>query len=124
MREWAKRSVKIYEQSIFDFKVDKKRDLVFTKGVLIHLNQDKIKQAYELLYKSSKRYILVGEYYNPSLVQVNYRGNDDRLFKRDFAGEMLKQYKDLRLLAYGFCYRGDRNFPQDDITWFLMEKNK
>jgi spore coat polysaccharide biosynthesis protein SpsF len=23
---------------------------------------------------------------------------------------------------YGFAYRRDPNFPQDDITWFLLEK--
>ena len=27
-----------------------------------------------------------------------------------------------RLVDYGFAYRHDPNFPQDDITWFLMEK--
>jgi len=122
LRRWAKKSVKIYHQSIFDFKIDKKRDFVFTKGVLIHLNPEKLPLAYEILYKSSKRYICIGEYYNPSLVQVNYRGNTDRLFKRDFAGELMKKYKDLKLVDYGFCYHLDPNFPQDDITWFLLEK--
>lgn len=122
LRKWAKKSVKIYAQSIFDFKVDKKRDFVFTKGVLIHLNPDKLNLAYEILYKTSKKYICIGEYYNPTLVQVNYRGNSNRLFKRDFAAEIMKKYKDLTLIDYGFCYHGDNNFPQDDITWFLLEK--
>lgn len=122
LRKWAKQSVKIYHESIFDFKVDKKRDFVFTKGVLIHLNPNKLNLAYEILYKTSKKYICIGEYYNPTLVQVNYRGNSDRLFKRDFAAEIMKKYKDLTLIDYGFCYHGDNNFPQDDITWFLFEK--
>ena len=30
--------------------------------------------------------------------------------------------KDLRLVDYGFSYHRDRAFPQDDITWFLLEK--
>ncbi len=122
MKKWSKNSIKVYEQSIFDFKVDKKRDFVFTKGVLIHLNPEKLNLTYELLYKSSKKYICIGEYYNPFPTQVEYRGNSDRLFKRDFAGEMMKKYKDLKLVAYGFCYHKDNNFPQDDITWFLLEK--
>jgi len=45
------------------------------------------------------------------------------LFKRDFAGEMLERFADLKLLDYGFVYRRDPNFPQDDITWFLLEKS-
>jgi spore coat polysaccharide biosynthesis protein SpsF len=57
-------------------------------------------------------------------VSVPYRGHAERLFKRDFAGEMLKRYPKLRLLDYGFAYHGDANFPQDDITWFLLEKTR
>jgi spore coat polysaccharide biosynthesis protein SpsF len=62
------------------------------------------------------------EYYNPSPVSVPYRGHNDRLFKRDFAGEMLNKYPNLKALDYGFVYRRDPNFPLDDVTWFLMEK--
>jgi len=31
-------------------------------------------------------------------------------------------YKDCKLIDYGFSYRRDPAFPQDDITWFLIEK--
>ena len=62
------------------------------------------------------------EYYNPSPVAIMYRGHDDRLFKRDFCGELLDKYKDLELVDYGFCYRRDPVFQQDDMTWFLMRK--
>jgi len=30
----------------------------------------------------------------------------------------------MQLVDYGFAYRRDPNFPQDDITWFLMEKTE
>ena len=78
--------------------------------------------VYEKLYTASNKYILICEYYNPSPVNVSYRGHSDRLFKRDFAGEMLEKYIDLKLVDYGFCYKRDKAFPQDDITWFLLEK--
>jgi spore coat polysaccharide biosynthesis protein SpsF len=97
-------------------------DLVLIKGVLIHLNPEVLPQAYELLYRSSSKYICVAEYYNPTPIAVPYRGHEDKLFKRDFAGEIMKKFNDLRLVDYGFAYHGDSNFPQDDITWFLMEK--
>ena len=51
-----------------------------------------------------------------------YRGHDARLFKRDFAGEMLDRFSDLRLVDYGFRYHRDPAHPADDLTWFLMEK--
>ena len=68
-----------------------------------------------------RRYICVIEYYNPTPVTVQYRGHANMLFKRDFAGEMLDRFAGLRLVDYGFVYHRDR-FPQDDLTWFLMEK--
>jgi spore coat polysaccharide biosynthesis protein SpsF len=114
--------VKVYHQSLLDFKVDHVRDMTLIKGVLIHINPSHLPVAYELLYRSAKRYVCVAEYYNPSPVEVSYRGHSDRLFKRDFAGEMMDAYNDLRLVDYGFVYRRDPNFAQDDITWFLMEK--
>ena len=97
-------------------------DLALIKGVLIHINPEQLKMVYEKLYKSSKKFILVCEYYNPKPDKVIYRGHADRLFRRDFAGEMLDTYADLKLVNYGFVYHRDTSFPQDDATWFLLEK--
>ena len=96
-------------------------DLTFTKGVLIHINPDELDKVYDNLYRLSRRYIMVSEYYNPTPVTVNYRGNDDRLFKRDFAGELIDRH-DLKLVDYRFVYHRDSVYRQDDCTWFLLEK--
>ena len=114
--------VKAYHQSLFDFQPKGKVDCAFTKGVLIHQAPESLPAIYQLLYEASKKYILVCEYYNPSPVEVSYRGHSAVLFKRDFAGEMLDAYPDLRLVDYGFVYHRDNAFPADDYTWFLMEK--
>lgn len=105
-----------------DIPNHRKYDVTFTKGVLIHINPNSLSTVYENLYNLSNRYIVVCEYYNPTPVTVKYRGNEDKLFKRDFAGELIKKYN-LRLVDYGFSYHHDSYFPQDDITWFLLEKN-
>lgn len=115
-------NVDVYHQSVFDYVPSKQYDIALIKGVLIHLNPDRLPEVYRILHESSRRYICIAEYYNPTPVSVSYRGHSDVLFKRDFAGEMLRRYSSLRLLDYGFVYRGDPNFPQDDITWFLLEK--
>lgn len=112
----------VFAGSIFDYPVAEKVDLALIKGVLIHINPDMLSVVYEKLYQASKRFIFVCEYYNPAPVAISYRGHTDRLFKRDFAGEMLNKYPDLRLVDYGFAYHRDPAFPQDDMTWFLMEK--
>ena len=114
--------IDVYHGSINEFTPQRRYDFVFTKGVLIHLSPETLPQVYEKMYTTSSRYICVAEYYNPSPVEVTYRGHSGKLFKRDFAGELLEKYKDLRLIDYGFSYHRDPVFPQDDITWFLFEK--
>ncbi len=111
-----------HHTSIFDFLVSKQFEVALIKGVLIHINPKKLPLVYDQLYKASNRYILIAEYYNPFPVAISYRGHKDRLFKRDFAGEFLDAYPDVSLVDYGFSYHRDAAFPQDDITWFLLEK--
>jgi pseudaminic acid biosynthesis-associated methylase len=112
----------VFNGSILEYNAVAKFQISLIKGVLIHINPEVLPLVYKKLYDSSSKYILIAEYYNPSPVTINYRGNSDRLFKRDFAGEMLETYSDLKLIDYGFCYKRDMVFPQDDITWFLLEK--
>jgi pseudaminic acid biosynthesis-associated methylase len=114
--------VDLHLNSILEFQPNETWDLVFTKGVLIHINPDKLPIVYELMHRASSRYLLVAEYYNPKPTEITYRGHTGKLFKRDFAGDMLDKFSDLSLLDYGFVYHRDMNFPQDDMTWFLMEK--
>lgn len=114
--------VEVHNTSILDFEPPRAYDLTFTKGVLIHINPDELDGVYRKLYEASSRYVMVAEYYNPVPTAIPYRGHDDRLFKRDFAGDLLDRYADLELIDYGFVYRRDPNFPHDDVTWFLMEK--
>jgi spore coat polysaccharide biosynthesis protein SpsF len=117
-------SQNVFTGSLLDYPVAETFDLVLVKGVLIHINPEMLPGVYDKLYRSSRRLILVCEYYNPSPVAIPYRGHADRLFKRDFAGEMLDAYADLVLLDYGFAYRRDPAFPQDDVTWFLMDRRR
>lgn len=112
----------VYNASIYEFASDEQYDLTFVSGVLIHQNPEKLPEAYDQLYQHSRRYVLISEYYNPTPVVVNYRGNEDRLFKRDFAGEFMDRFPDVKLIGYGFQYHRDALFPADDTTWFLMEK--
>jgi pseudaminic acid biosynthesis-associated methylase len=112
----------VHCMSVLDFELPQKFDLVLSKGMLIHINPEHLGKVYRTLYRAARRYILICEYYNPAPVGIDYRGFKDRLFKRDFCGDMLDAFPDLKLLDYGFVYRRDPTHPQDDVTWFLMEK--
>lgn len=113
----------VFNGSIFDYPPQRAFDLALIKGVLIHINPDQLDVVYSKIYESSAKYVLVAEYYNPTPVAIPYRGHTNKLFKRDFAGELLDSFPRLRLLDYGFAYKRDPSFPQDDITWFLMERD-
>lgn len=112
----------VHQKSILDFHSDRQWDLAMIKGVLIHINPEELGSVYTRLASASNRYVLIAEYYNPAPVAIPYRGHSDRLFKRDFAGEFMDKHPEFGLIDYGFAYRRDPNFPQDDITWFLLEK--
>ena len=112
----------VFEGSILDYNSTETFDLVFTKGVLIHISPDHLATAYQKLAESSKKYVLIGEYYNPTPVCLDYRGHQNKLFKRDFCGDFLDAHPEFSLVDYGFAYWRDPKFPQDDITWFLLGK--
>jgi len=120
LEQWGK--ARVFHGSIIDFVPEQQYDLAFVSGVLIHINPQMLPRVYDLLLQASRRYVCLIEYYNPTPVEVPYRGHNDKLFKRDFAGEMLGKFVDLKLLDYGFVYHLDANFPLDDVTWFLLEK--
>jgi len=118
------KNLNVINDSIINFSSKKKYDLVIVKGLLIHINPNKLKKVYETIYRSctNSGLILIAEYYNPYPQMIIYRGKKNKLFKRDFAGEFISLFKKTKIIKYGFAYHGDK-YPQDDLNWFLIKKN-
>lgn len=114
--------IDVHEGSLLDFTPRPDWDLVLVKGVLIHVAPERLDTAYDVIHGCTRRYVCLVEYYNPVPVEVEYRGHSGRLFKRDFAGELLDRFPDLKLVDYGFVYHRDPVFPLDDTSWFLLER--
>ena len=114
--------ITVINKSVLEWESNSTFDFVLIKGVLIHINPVKLNIVYKRLFDSAEKYICIIEYYNPTPVSVNYRGFKERLFKRDFAGELMDKFPNLMLVDYGFVYHRDNNFSQDDLNWFLLEK--
>jgi pseudaminic acid biosynthesis-associated methylase len=112
----------IVKGSILEHTFENASDLAFTCGVMIHLNPEMLPEVYRKLANASRKYVLIVEYYNPSPVTIQYRGHEDYLFKRDFAGEFMEAHPEYQLVDYAFVYRKDLVFPLDDVTWFLLKK--
>lgn len=118
------KGVNVYEASMLQAERDWGSGycLSLSVGVLIHIQPADLPAAYAALYDSSKRFIFIAEYHNPTPVEVVYRGHAGKLWKRDFAAEMLDLYPDLKVADYGFRWSRDPSAPQDDLFWALLRK--
>lgn len=114
-----RRKFHVINSSVHGIKQLVQRDLVLTRGFLIHVPPGELLSTYALMHRTAKKYICLAEYYSPQRRVVPYRGNENALWAADFAGELMQCYKDLKLIDYGFHYHLDGG---DDLTWFLMEK--
>jgi len=97
-------------------------DLVFTSGVLIHVNPDDLIKTMEKMFDYSHRYILICEMFSRTPRAVNYGNEDDLLFTRDFGRLFLENYP-CKIIDYGFLwghYFDDAGF--DDVNYWLFEK--
>ena len=108
--------------SIKEATFDREFDLVFTNAVLIHVNPDDLVDSMRRMYEMSSKYILIGEYFNRTPVMINYRGEDDKLFKRDF-GKLFTENFSCTVIDYGFLWGHQFDSAGfDDITYWLFEK--
>lgn len=95
-------------------------DLAFTSGVLIHIHPDDLLASCREIHRVAGRYVACAEYFSPRPEEVLYRGNKAAMFRRDFGGFWLDNFKDLRLLDYGFTWY--RAGGPDDMNWWVFEK--
>lgn len=97
-------------------------DLAFTIGVMIHIHPDDLLANMRKIYSYSRRYVLCGEYFNRTPVMIEYQGQQNKLFKRDF-GKLFMENFPVSLVDYGFLWGHLYDAAGfDDITWWLFEK--
>ena len=100
---------------------DQTFDVVFTSGVLIHIAPDDLPRAMSEIHRCARHYIWGAEYFSPELTAVNYRGNDDLLWKMDYARKYLTLFDDLELVKE----RRFQYLENDNVdTVFLLKKSK
>lgn len=74
-------------------------DLVFTSGVLIHIHPNDIAGALDEIYRCTRNYIFGFEYFADELTEVLYRGQENLLWKRDFAQLYLQKFSSLEMVT-------------------------
>jgi pseudaminic acid biosynthesis-associated methylase len=111
--------------SILESNLDSNsQNLVFTSGVLIHVEPNDLLETMAKMFEVSNRYILICEMFSRTPKTVHYRESNDLLFTRDF-GRFFLQNFNCSVVDYGFLwghYFDDAGF--DDANFWLFEKNK
>ena len=112
--------INIIEGSAFDipFK-DSYFDLVFTSGVLIHINPDDLNIVMREIYRCTSEYIWGFEYYANEYSEIPYRGRGNLLWKAPFAKLYLDEFRDLELVKEKCIKYLDTN---NIDSMFLLEK--
>lgn len=95
-------------------------DVVCTNGVLIHISPKELETIMAEMYRCSNKYIFGFEYYAEKIIEINYRGNENYLWKADYASIFIKQFPDLKLIKKEF-YPYKEN-PKNKDQMYLLEK--
>jgi pseudaminic acid biosynthesis-associated methylase len=100
---------------------DNSVDLVFTSGVLIHVNPSELGPSLREIHRVARRYIICAEYFAPSEEMIPYRGHDNALWRRDYGSLYLDQFPDLRCISCLFAWK--RMTGLDNLTFWVFEKH-
>jgi pseudaminic acid biosynthesis-associated methylase len=114
--------INLVQGSAFDlpFK-DNYFDLVYTSGVLIHINPDDLEIVMREMYRVSNSYIWGFEYYMDEMQHIEYHGNSGKMWKGNYANKFMQLFPDLTLVQSElYKYRGDENRDQ----MFLLKKSE
>lgn len=96
-------------------------DIVFTSGVLIHIDPKDIGKIMKEIYRCSKKYIWGFEYYSPKYENIKYRGEKQLLWKADFANIYRRELRDLTTVKIRFF---DYHEENNTDAMFLLKKRK
>ncbi len=94
-------------------------ELVFTSGVLIHISPENIGQMMDEIYRCSKKYIWGFEYFGEKHEVIDYRGNNNLMWRGNFAQLYLNRFPDLELIKekrYKYLYN------ENVDSMFLLRK--
>jgi len=86
---------------------DRRFDLVFTVAVLIHQPEDALALAMAELVRCSRHWVLAIEYVADATTVVDYRGQTDAFFKRDYGRIFTSLFPDAHIVQQGELSKAD-----------------
>lgn len=94
-------------------------DLTFTVGLLIHQPDEILPLVMSELVRTSRRWVMCGEYHADQPTEIVYRGHEGILFKRDYGRLYAELFPELTLVEEGFLTKED---GFDRVTYHVFEK--
>lgn len=115
------KNINILQGSGFDIPFrDNYFDLVYTSGVLIHINPADLPVIMKEISRCSKSYIWGFEYFSEKVEDVNYRGNTGFLWKADYAQLYLNAINSISVVQKKYYPYTEQ--PQLKDCMFLLKK--
>jgi spore coat polysaccharide biosynthesis protein SpsF len=113
--------VHMYRGSVFDFEQPKKWDLVYVRGVLMHLHTDFLQKAYTVINNHARKYVCFCENFSEQVEVIPYRGRNDLLVSRHFAREFTSAFPRWKIVADGWDSIDTIAPSNRDRRWFVMK---
>ena len=95
-------------------------DLVFTDGLLIHINPDDLVDAMSEIYRVSNYYVMGIEYYDKVMKMIRYHGLDNVLWKGNYCDIYQKHFGLVLLAKKKLCYKDSDNV---DMAFLLKRED-
>lgn len=117
------KGINIIQASGFEIPfADNSFDLVYTHGVLIHINPNDLTKIMSEMNRVSSKYIWGFEYYDDSVKQINYRGHDGFMWKGDYCTMFEKLNPKLKVERKKmYPYITEQNRGNSDCMYLLAK---
>ena len=112
--------VTFFNSSIEEFEFDEKYDLVYTAGVLIHINPEIMDFVINKIINMTNQFIFGFEYFSDELVEIEYRGNAKVCWKQNFPHLFKKSLPSIiTVMEEKFTYINNENMK--DVAYLLRK---
>jgi pseudaminic acid biosynthesis-associated methylase len=108
-----------FNSSIEQFDIGKKFDLVFTSGVLIHINPESLNTIMQKMMELTNQYIFGFEYFSENLTEINYRNNLGVCWKQNFPSLFKNSFPILNLIQEKKFFHKDSDLC--DVGYLLKK---
>ena len=106
--------------SIEEYDNNEQFDLVYTAGVLIHINPKALNQIIQKIISLTNKYVFGFENYADKLVTINYRDNPNTCWKQNFSNLYLQTGK-INIIKERKIFYKDSNLI--DIAYLLKKSS-